>query len=208
MATHVSHGSIGANSVRTISILKMCCLQRTTSRSLRDAIRGQRCDSSTDLEERANFECLAAACHLPDNHGQSRKWCKRYGKTHVSACSCHWQLDVGFLTLSQTPNGPLVADETYQGIPRHGQWMLCHLEGRVFNSQRVTSTVHWLTFYDHPHILDETVNDLESLSCGSPSLISRESVQSLQDRLDILLSEMLLYKFDCVAVSKVTFQRE
>jgi hypothetical protein len=78
----------------------------------------------------------------------------------------------------------------------------------VFNSQRVTSTAHLLTFHDHPHILDEIVDDLQNLGYGRPGLISRESVQSVQNRLDVLLSEMLLYKFDCVAVSKVTCQRE
>jgi len=65
-----------------------------------------------------------------------------------------------------------------------------------------------LTVHDRAHILDETVDDLEDLSCGCPSLILRESVQPLQDRFDVLLSENPLHKFDYVAVSKATRQRE
>jgi hypothetical protein len=63
-----------------------------------------------------------------------------------------------------------------------------------------------LTVHDHPHILDETINDLEGLSCGNPSLVLRESVESLQDRFDVLLS--FLYKSDWIALSRVTPQRE
>ena len=63
-----------------------------------------------------------------------------------------------------------------------------------------------LTVHDHPHILDEAVNDLESLSYDIPSLVMRKSVESLQDRLNVLLS--LFYKFDWVELSKATPQRE
>ena len=61
-----------------------------------------------------------------------------------------------------------------------------------------------LTVHDLRHILHEAVDDLENLSCGSPSLVLRETVQSLQDRLDVLLPENFLYRFDCYAISKVT----
>jgi hypothetical protein len=64
------------------------------------------------------------------------------------------------------------------------------------------------TVHNHGHILDETVDDLESLSCGGPSLILRQSVQSLQNCLDVLLSKKFLHKCDCVALSKVSYQRE
>jgi hypothetical protein len=63
-----------------------------------------------------------------------------------------------------------------------------------------------LTVYGHPHIPEETVDDLESLSCGSPSLVLGEPVESLQDRLDVILS--ILEEFDYVALSKATRQRE
>ena len=67
-----------------------------------------------------------------------------------------------------------------------------------------------LTIHDHPHTLDKTVDNLESLGHGSPSLGVRKSVQSLQDslRVDNLLSEKFLYKFDCIALSNVTCQGE
>jgi hypothetical protein len=61
-----------------------------------------------------------------------------------------------------------------------------------------------LTGHDHPHILDETVDDLESLRCGSPSLVLRESVDSLQDRLDVLLSFLEEFDCQCIALSKAT----
>jgi hypothetical protein len=75
-------------------------------------------------------------------------------------------------------------------------------------NSRLQAESNLLTVHDHARILDETVDDLESLSCGSPSLVLRESVQPLQDRLDILLSEKFLYKFDCVMLSKIARQRE
>jgi hypothetical protein len=72
----------------------------------------------------------------------------------------------------------------------------------------VSTQVRLLTIYDNPHILDETVYDLESLSRVRPSLVLRESVQPLQDRFNVLFSETFLYEFDCVVLSKVTQQRE
>ena len=86
--------------------------------------------------------------------------------------------------------------------------MLFRLERKAVNRCRATSRMHLLTIHDHAHILDETVNDLKCLTCGSPSLILRESVQPLQDGLDVILSESFLHKFDCAALSKVRHQRE
>ena len=68
--------------------------------------------------------------------------------------------------------------------------------------------MHLLTVHDHTHILDETVDDSECLSCGSSSFVLRESVKPLEDRLNILLPENLRYKFDCVVLSKITRLRE
>jgi len=78
----------------------------------------------------------------------------------------------------------------------------------MFDARWMSSTVHLLTVHDDRHVLDEAVNNLESLSCSCPSLIFCESVQPLQDRLDVLLCENLLDKFDCVVLSKVTGQRK
>ena len=68
------------------------------------------------------------------------------------------------------------------------------------------SRVRLLTIHGHPHALDETMDDGKGLGCGSPSFVVRESVQSLQDRLDVFLSENFLHKFDCDALSQVTHQ--
>jgi hypothetical protein len=68
------------------------------------------------------------------------------------------------------------------------------------------SRVRLLTIHDHPHALDETMNDGKGLGCGRPSFVMRESVQSLQDCLDIFLSENFLHKFDCDVLSRVTRQ--
>jgi len=163
-----------------------------------------------DQGERANFEYFAAACHLPDNHGDSMRQWEGGGITNVSICLCRSQLDVGFLAFSQTQNYPVFARKTYRELPGHHQRMLwqCHLDGRVFDGAQITSQVYSLTVHDDPHILDETVDNLERLSSSSPGLVNRESVEPMQDSLDFLLSENFLYKFDCVALSEVTRRRK
>ena len=52
------------------------------------------------------------------------------------------------------------------------------------------------------------MNDLQSLSCGSPSLVLSQSVKPLKGRLDFLLSENLLHKFDYAVLSEAIHQRE
>ena len=74
--------------------------------------------------------------------------------------------------------------------------MPCHLAGRVLNRQRNMSRVRSLTIDGHPHALEETMNDSKGLGRGGPSFVVCESVESLQDRLDIFLSENFLDKFD------------
>jgi hypothetical protein len=44
-----------------------------------------------------------------------------------------------------------------------------------------------VTVYDNPHIVDEAVNNLKSLSGRGLSFVLSESVQPLQDRFDVLL---------------------
>jgi hypothetical protein len=80
--------------------------------------------------------------------------------------------------------------------------MLFRLERKILNGQRIASPGCFLTVHDHAHILDETMDNLKSMSRGIPSLVLGESVQSLQDRFDILLPEQVLHKFNCVTVSK------
>jgi hypothetical protein len=86
--------------------------------------------------------------------------------------------------------------------------MLWRLMRTVLSRCRIRGQARLLTVHDRAHILGETVDDLENLSPGRPSPILRESVQPLRDRLDVLLSENLFDKFDCVFLSKVTRQQE
>ena len=48
--------------------------------------------------------------------------------------------------------------------------------GKEFSGREKTSQVCFLTIDDHPHILHETVDNLEGLCCGRPSLIKGESI--------------------------------
>jgi len=163
-----------------------------------------------DQGERAIVEYSAAARHLPDNHVHSTRQWEGGVITNVSICLCRSQLGVGFLPFSQTQNYPVVASKTYRELPGHHQrvhWQ-CHLDGWVFDGAQIRSEVRLLTVHDDPHILDETVDDLERLGSSSPSLVNGESLEPMQDGLDSFLSENLLYKFDCVALSEVTRQRE
>jgi hypothetical protein len=78
--------------------------------------------------------------------------------------------------------------------------MPCRLEGRMLNNQRMTNQMYSLTVYDDPHILDKTIDNLKRLRCRRPSLVLGKSVQPLKNRLDLILSEKLLYKFLCVCI--------
>lgn len=79
---------------------------------------------------------------------------------------------------------------------------------QAFNRQRITRRAHSLTVQVLPHILDKTMDNPESLGCRCPSLVLRESIQPLQDQFDVVIPEKLRYNFDCVAMSKVSYQRE
>lgn len=65
-----------------------------------------------------------------------------------------------------------------------------------------------LTVHELPHTLDESADDPEGLSCGGPNFGLREAIKPLQDGLDVLVPDKVLYKIDCVALSKVARQRE
>jgi hypothetical protein len=58
--------------------------------------------------------------------------------------------------------------------------------------------VHLLTVNGYVHILDKTIHDFENLPCGYPSFVLCQSVQPLQYRLDILPSEIVLWKIYCI----------
>ena len=50
--------------------------------------------------------------------------------------------------------------------------------------------------------MDKTVDNLERLRRGDPSLILGESIQSLGYRFDVILSKKLPNKFLCIALSQ------
>jgi hypothetical protein len=80
--------------------------------------------------------------------------------------------------------------------------MPCRLEEKILISQRFTSQIYSRTVYDHPHIPEKAVDNLESLRCRRPSLIKGESVQPLKNRIDLIPSEKLLYEFLCISLRK------
>jgi len=85
--------------------------------------------------------------------------------------------------------------------------MLSHLERKVFNTaDRNQSSL--LTIHDVPHILYESVDNSESMSCSSPGLVLRQSVKPLQHCLNVLLLEECIYGFDCVVLRKVKHRRD
>ena len=74
--------------------------------------------------------------------------------------------------------------------------------GKNAQQSAVDKTIYSLTFHDHPHILEETVDNLKRLRCRRPGLVLGQSVQPLKNRIDIILSEKLLYKFLWIALSE------
>jgi hypothetical protein len=76
----------------------------------------------------------------------------------------------------------------------------------IVYSQRVTGLVDLLTVGDCLHILDETMDDLKDLCSGQFGLVLGESVQPLENGLDILLSsEQLLDKLLCATLCQVVY---
>ena len=66
----------------------------------------------------------------------------------------------------------------------------------------------FLTIDELLHILDESVDNSERMTCSGLGLVSRQSVKPLEDCLDVLLLEEFIYKFDCVVLRKVKRRRE
>ena len=91
-----------------------------------------------------------------------------------------------------------MARRTYRGHPEHRLLMPFRLKrGEYLKNKWVTLRVDLLTVHNYPHILDETMNNLEGLCRGYPSLILGESIQPLEYHFDVLLSKNLLNKLFC-----------
>src|SRR6267154_2604359 len=98
--TNVFHGSKEESSVETISSLEGCCLRQTKPRFRRAGIGRRCCDTSMGQVERANFEYLAASCHLPDSFSNSHRQLQ-IKKSDVSTCSFRLPFAGEFLIPSQ-----------------------------------------------------------------------------------------------------------
>ena len=109
------------------------------------------------------------------------------------------------LALSQTQNWLIIAKKAYQGPLGYHQWMLRHLDRGYSIDSRLKAESVLLTVYA---LLFETVDTLMNLSCSVPRLFLHESLQPLPGYLDVLDRKKILDKFDCIALSKVTHQRE
>jgi hypothetical protein len=69
--------------------------------------------------------------------------------------------------------------------------------------------LNWLNFptiHNNSPMPDKTVDNVESLSSGRPSLVQGEPIQPLESCLDGIPSPRLLRKFLCVALSQVSYQ--
>ena len=53
------------------------------------------------------------------------------------------------------------------------------------------------TFHHDLHTIDQTTDDIESLGNGHLRLLSREPIESLEDRFDFVFSKHFLYIFLC-----------
>jgi hypothetical protein len=76
----------------------------------------------------------------------------------------------------------------------------------ILNNQWEMNVVHLLAVHDHPRISNKTLNNLESLPCSHLSLALGQSIQPLEHRFDVVLSQKLLRKFLCVALSQVPYE--
>ena len=79
--------------------------------------------------------------------------------------------------------------------------MLFRLERRVVNTADRNQSL-FLTIHELPHILDESMDNSKSMSCGNPSLVLRQPVEPFQHCFDVPLLEIFLDKFNYVVMSE------
>ena len=85
--------------------------------------------------------------------------------------------------------------------------MLSRLERRVVNTADLNQSL-FFTIHELPHILDESMDNSERMSCSDPSFVLRKPVKPFQHCFDVLLLEIFLDKFNCVVMSKVKCCRD
>jgi len=127
--------------------------------------------------------------------------------TDVSTCSYRSQFDEAFLALSQTRSS---SSSQINALRSSRTPSMDTLPSRVKSIQETPDYKpgSLLTIHELPHILGDSVDNSESMSCSILGFVSRQSVKPLEDSLDVLLLEKLLDKFDCVLLSKVKRRRE
>ena len=67
--------------------------------------------------------------------------------------------------------------------------MPCRLLGRVFVSRLIATRERKPTIHDYLQIVEQSMDDFQCVGTSHPSLFLGESVQSLEDSLDVALSE-------------------
>ena len=175
--THVFRESISWNLSWTISIPHKHFRGRTMTMFLRDVIHEHGCGFPKNPEGQATFECLEAVYHL-----QSR--ISRRSVMSVTGNNSRCGLFIWLVMsciISTTQSDILISYSRQQGIPR-AFWIPSAdaLPSRRKKCQTMSEgqakAAFCLTINDYPHILDETVDHLESLCCGCTSLILGQSV--------------------------------
>jgi hypothetical protein len=78
----------------------------------------------------------------------------------------------------------------------------------VSRKRKKVGTGRTLTIHDGLPMSDKTVNNFERLSSSCPTLVQRESIQSLNRGLDLLLSPKLTHKLLYVQFSQLSQKPE
>ena len=79
--------------------------------------------------------------------------------------------------------------------------MPCRLMEQVLREHLRATMKPLRTFHNHLHISHKTMNDTQGLRHGHPRLVLGQSVQSLENRLDLALPQQLLRKLLCRKLS-------
>jgi hypothetical protein len=133
--------------------------------------------------------------------------------TNVAASSIHSQSLAWILSPSQTFYRPIFATQHKTYLERARYRLPIHSRLRLrmptlSRKQKKVGIGRKLTIHDGPPMSDKTVNNFEGLSSSRPTLVKREPIQSLDSRLDVLLSPKLTHKLLCVQFSQLSQQLE
>ena len=175
--------------------------------SRRAAIHGRYCNFSTGQGVRAKFEYYSATYHLPGS---------QHFHTAMTMLCDNGLFDLlkftSLIIRSSAQSDKELADYCQQNIP--GTFRMASVDVSPSRERSVHSIEDQklsalLTAYA---FLFETVDIMMSVNlscqCNIPGLFLHESLQPLPGRLHILDGKEIRDKVDCIALSKVTRQRE